>query len=368
MKSTVEMLTEYIDQNMQRDSVTGLYPDNQIKKLNEYFHSLPNVKLYHSSPRSDIKELQVGFSGKSGKLNEVYASPEEVFTYAFAVHNHEEKSFIDTSKHTMDFCVNNINAVRNDNKSCYVYEIATPHTEFTINPNSKFGAFEVTCPHNVQVHPPVYKDNLLEKMADKWNFYHPSGDNFYSGILATGDKINGRITPEEFNTLRAIYLTSENQKISSDEFLHGSFEYNFEFNKDRIEHQYKNILGCSRAVVSAKKSAITGQNDTEENMFKNRKSLKQQMKDSELSFNTSEAKAAILYLYDQKIYGQPKDYLTCFPGMSYETKRELFNKLNQKERDVKKEISPVQQTQEKTFSPKNILSAGKFAQKKKEYS
>lgn len=64
-KSTIELLNEYIEQNMQRDSVTGLYPDEQIKKLNEYFHSLPDVKLYHGSPRGDIDELRVGFSGKS---------------------------------------------------------------------------------------------------------------------------------------------------------------------------------------------------------------------------------------------------------------------------------------------------------------
>lgn len=342
-KSTVELLNEYIEQNMQRDSVTGLYPDEQIKKLNEYFHSLPDVKLYHGSPRGDIDELRVGFSGKSGVLNEIYASPEESFTYAFAIHNHEEKSFIDTSKHSMDFCVNNVDAVRQDNKGCYIYEITTPHTEFTINPNSKFGAFEVTCPHNVQIKPPVYKDNLLGRMVGKWNFYHPTADNFYSGILATGAKMKGEISPEEFNTLRAIYLTSEKQKISSDEFLNGTFQYNFTFDRDKIEQQYQKLVDCSKMVISAQKAAKETSGDVEEIQFKNRRSLKKIAKNSGLSFNTPESQEAVAFLYSPEIYGKPKDFLACFPDMSYETKREMFNQLHKIEREANKPSSEQEQ-------------------------
>lgn len=368
-KSTVELLNEYIEQNMQRDSVTGLYPDEQIKKLNEYFHSLPDVKLYHGSPRGDIDELRVGFSGKSGVLNEIYASPEESFTYAFAIHNHEEKSFIDTSKHSMDFCVNNIDAVRQDNKGCYIYEIATPHTEFSINPNSKFGAFEVTCPHDVQVKEPVYKDNLLERMSDKWNFYHPTADNFYSGIWATGAKMRGEISPEEFNTLRAIYLTSEKQRISSDEFLNGNFEYNFTFDKDRIEQQYQKLIDYSKMVVSAQKSTTELGTDVEKTQFENRKALKKIAKDSGLSFNTPESKEAVAFLYSPEIYGKPKDFLACFPDMSYETKREMFNQLHKIEREAN--ISSPEQAQEKqpqSNTARNISDglAGKIAQMRRQ--
>ena len=334
-KSTVELLNEYIERHMRRDPVTGLYPDDQVKKLNEYFHSLPDVKLYHSSPKGDIKELRVGFKGKSGVLNEVYASPEESFVYAFAIHNHEEKSFIDTSKHSMDFCMSNVDAVKKDNKGCYIYEITTSHTEFSVNPNSKFGAFEVTCPHSVKVKPPVYKDNLLKRMSAKWNFYNPLPNDFYAGILATGEKLRGSLTTEEFNTMRGIFLTSEKQKISFHDLYTKEHPYNFSFDVDKIKHQYHNFYQYTKFAVAAQKSISFESKNPIIYQSKNRMMLKKLAISSNLSFDSDEAKATITYLYSSKAYGKPQNFLAAFPNMNDKTKTEILSQLCCKTQQVK---------------------------------
>lgn len=216
----IDQLLEYQRKYMKKDE-NGIYPQDQIDSLNNFFHSLKEVKLYHASPYDNIKELKLEQAGKSGLFPDVYASVSKEFTPVFLVHYSSDRSNIDTSQNTMNYSFTNISRIKEDNlaRPGFVYEIDEFHKEFRINPNSKFGVFEVTCPHSVKIKGKEECNNPIKAMGNHWNFYQVDLKPYYAYNLCIDDYIDNKITKKKLEQFYTKEIATPKNKSSANAIL-----------------------------------------------------------------------------------------------------------------------------------------------------
>lgn len=206
----------------------GVYPPDQVKAMNRYFHSLKDIKLYHVSQNGGLTDLKPGMEGKSKKQNmPVYASPSKEFVCAFLIHDGEQ-TMIDTSTLKPRMAINNYMHVANGKSNGFLYEIDVPHTEFQIDPNSKFGLFEVTCPHAVRVKKPEFINDPLCRIEQAWEFYIPPVDVFFERLnlinkgdipRQTDETLKQRMFAPEYQIPNGVVAGEETHPLTTQEAL-----------------------------------------------------------------------------------------------------------------------------------------------------